>query len=261
MPSDPSDPNPQSFLECSQLYWRAHPFSFNASLSSGHCSCAVDGSGFCGLGLTLFVNVLLRPADQCSWLSSHPPCMLCLAGQSDLESVQRSFPTKPGPGILILVIYIGQQQVDTAVAASSSSSSCLLTLQQQLRSYYNSNSRPQQCCEPRCGMDLVVETVDGEPLERDKARTLSKKDKWQAQAAASLSAQMACQAVLSLSVVLLYVAACHLLPALFVAGFACLPWLWAVNVWMFWPDFKHGDPVVKARELTAGGRCAKCWKS
>lgn len=28
-------------------------------------------------------------------------------------------------------------------------------------------------------MDLVVETIDGEPLERDKARSLSKKDKWQ----------------------------------------------------------------------------------
>lgn len=39
-----------------------------------------------------------------------------------------------------------------------------------------------------------------------------------------------------------------LLPTLFLAGFACLPWLWAVNVWMFWPDFKHGDPVVKACE-------------
>jgi hypothetical protein len=26
-------------------------------------------------------------------------------------------------------------------------------------------------------MDLIVETIDGEPLERDKARSLSKKDK------------------------------------------------------------------------------------
>jgi hypothetical protein len=26
-------------------------------------------------------------------------------------------------------------------------------------------------------MDLIVETIDGEPLERDKARNLSKKDK------------------------------------------------------------------------------------
>lgn len=39
---------------------------------------------------------------------------------------------------------------------------------------------------------------------------------------------------------------------LFVAGFACLPWLWAVNVWMFWPDFKHGDPIVKACKHDGG---------
>lgn len=57
-------------------------------------------------------------------------------------------------------------------------------------------------------MDLAVETIDGEPLERDKARSLSKR--------------------------------------VFIAGFACLPWLWAVNVWMFWPDFRAGDPVVQA---------------
>eukprot|EP00879_Flechtneria_rotunda_P001446 GHRR01001599.1.p1 GENE.GHRR01001599.1~~GHRR01001599.1.p1 ORF type:complete len:101 (-),score=0.03 GHRR01001599.1:1162-1464(-) len=33
--------------------------------------------------------------------------------------------------------------------------------------------------------------------------------------------------------------------ALFFAGFALLPWLWAVNVWMFWPGLRQGDPVVK----------------
>lgn len=55
---------------------------------------------------------------------------------------------------------------------------------------------------------LIVETVDGEPLERDNARTLSKR--------------------------------------VFYAGWLFLPWLWAVNVWMFWPDFRHGDAVVKA---------------
>jgi hypothetical protein len=27
-------------------------------------------------------------------------------------------------------------------------------------------------------MDLLVPTVDGEPLERDRARLLSKRDKW-----------------------------------------------------------------------------------
>jgi hypothetical protein len=39
-----------------------------------------------------------------------------------------------------------------------------------------------------------------------------------------------------------------LLLALFYAGWLFLPWLWAVNVWMFWPDFRHGDAVVKTCE-------------
>lgn len=29
------------------------------------------------------------------------------------------------------------------------------------------------------------------------------------------------------------------------AGFAALPWFWAVNIWLYFPDFWHGrDPVV-----------------
>jgi hypothetical protein len=39
-----------------------------------------------------------------------------------------------------------------------------------------------------------------------------------------------------------------LLLALFYAGWLFLPWLWAVNVWMFWLDFRHGDVVVKTCE-------------
>lgn len=27
----------------------------------------------------------------------------------------------------------------------------------------------------------------------------------------------------------------------FYLGFACLPWFWACNVWLFAPDFWHGD--------------------
>ncbi len=43
--------------------------------------------------------------------------------------------------------------------------------------------------------------------------------------------------------------------ALYLAGFAFLPWLWAVNVWMFWPHFKRsGDTVVKACEWLYRGR-------
>eukprot|EP00879_Flechtneria_rotunda_P005327 GHRR01005614.1.p2 GENE.GHRR01005614.1~~GHRR01005614.1.p2 ORF type:complete len:112 (+),score=11.05 GHRR01005614.1:162-497(+) len=64
---------------------------------------------------------------------------------------------------------------------------------------------------------LVVENIDGEPLDRDKARTLAKR--------------------------------------VFFAGFALLPWLWAVNVWMFWPGLRQGDPVVK----TYARRSAYCF--
>jgi hypothetical protein len=39
---------------------------------------------------------------------------------------------------------------------------------------------------------------------------------------------------------------CRPLRALFFAGFACLPLLWAANVWLFWPQFRHGsDPLVQ----------------
>ena len=42
----------------------------------------------------------------------------------------------------------------------------------------------------------------------------------------------------------------------FYAGFAALPWFWATNVWLFFPDFLHGrDPVVKRCER-GGGRGA-----
>lgn len=40
-------------------------------------------------------------------------------------------------------------------------------------------------------MDLVVETIDGEPLERDKARSLSKRDKFGLLAAPLLEPQYA----------------------------------------------------------------------
>jgi Presenilin enhancer-2 subunit of gamma secretase len=33
--------------------------------------------------------------------------------------------------------------------------------------------------------------------------------------------------------------------AVYRGGFALLPLLWAVNVWLFWPDFRHAhDPEV-----------------
>ena len=37
------------------------------------------------------------------------------------------------------------------------------------------------------------------------------------------------------------------LPAVFFVGCALLPWLWLVNVWLFWPAFwgKNGNAVVK----------------
>lgn len=32
----------------------------------------------------------------------------------------------------------------------------------------------------------------------------------------------------------------------YIAGFFGLPWFWACNIWLFFPDFVHGtDPVVK----------------
>ena len=37
------------------------------------------------------------------------------------------------------------------------------------------------------------------------------------------------------------------LPAVFFVGCALLPWLWLVNIWLFWPAFwdKNGNVVVK----------------
>lgn len=34
-------------------------------------------------------------------------------------------------------------------------------------------------------------------------------------------------------------------------GFAALPWFWVVNIWLFLPDFWHGDrdPVIAKCEL------------
>jgi hypothetical protein len=33
------------------------------------------------------------------------------------------------------------------------------------------------------------------------------------------------------------------------AGFAALPWFWAVNAWLHWPSFAHGqDLVLQQRE-------------
>ncbi len=35
------------------------------------------------------------------------------------------------------------------------------------------------------------------------------------------------------------------MPAVYHGGFVLLPLLWLVNVWLFWPDFRHGhDPEV-----------------
>ncbi|DBA89760.1 hypothetical protein WJX79_000970 [Trebouxia sp. C0005] len=31
---------------------------------------------------------------------------------------------------------------------------------------------------------------------------------------------------------------------IFYAGFAGLPWLWFVNVWLFWPDLRHGHDLT-----------------
>lgn len=94
-------------------------------------------------------------------------------------------------------------------------------------------------------MDLLVETVDGEPLERDKARTMARRDEWGWAAWSKLSQRR--DTAPATDVAALRRAA---LPALFYAGFAALPWLWAVNVWMFWPDFRSGDVVVKTCACT-----------
>lgn len=92
----------------------------------------------------------------------------------------------------------------------------------------------------RQNMDsLLVETVDGEPLEREKARTLSKRDKHDegyTRDANTIFVLLTCACCLNL---------------LFYAGWLFLPWLWAVNVWMFWPDFKNGDVVIKQCESHA----------
>ena len=40
---------------------------------------------------------------------------------------------------------------------------------------------------------------------------------------------------------------CSVFPtALFYGGLCLLPWLWFANIWLFWPEFRHGpDPEVK----------------
>jgi hypothetical protein len=45
----------------------------------------------------------------------------------------------------------------------------------------------------------------------------------------------------------------------FYGGFAFLPFMWAMNVWLFWPDFWHprGDPVVKRCEPGLGRRASR----
>lgn len=57
--------------------------------------------------------------------------------------------------------------------------------------------------------DLAIESIDGELFEVPQARTQSRR--------------------------------------YFLAGFACLPLFWAVNVWLFWPTAvkSGGDPIVK----------------
>lgn len=39
--------------------------------------------------------------------------------------------------------------------------------------------------------------------------------------------------------------------SVFYAGFAFLPWLWLVNVWLFWHEFRAGqDLVIQKREVS-----------
>ncbi|GMH33220.1 hypothetical protein BSKO_01054 [Bryopsis sp. KO-2023] len=58
------------------------------------------------------------------------------------------------------------------------------------------------------GDSTRVFTIDGEEMEIDKARALSRR--------------------------------------MYLMGFALLPWMWFTNVWLFWPTLKRGDdPVVK----------------
>lgn len=48
---------------------------------------------------------------------------------------------------------------------------------------------------------------------------------------------------------------------MFYAGFACLPFFWAVNVWLFWPYFVHGgDSVIQTytRRSAIGFAVAFC---
>lgn len=66
-----------------------------------------------------------------------------------------------------------------------------------------------------------VETIDGDPLLASEARTLARR--------------------------------------YWLAGFFALPWLWATNVWLFWPDFRHGrDPVVKLCEFEGDASMDVC---
>jgi len=47
------------------------------------------------------------------------------------------------------------------------------------------------------------------------------------------------------------------LPTLFYGGFALLPWLWFTNVWLFWPEFRHGkdEEIQKYTRRSATGFC------
>ncbi|KAK9832821.1 hypothetical protein WJX81_004587 [Elliptochloris bilobata] len=42
---------------------------------------------------------------------------------------------------------------------------------------------------------------------------------------------------------------------MFYSGFFLLPWMWCVNVWLFWPDFRHGDDVVLVKYTRRSAAC------
>ena len=103
-------------------------------------------------------------------------------------------------------------------------------------------TKEQRACsmdEPASPPGPTILSIDGEVFPLEKARLIAKRSGWEdtpvviSSWCGRVAKELSC---------------CLLLAAVFYFGFAFLPFLWFINVWLFWPEFKHGDAQIKKRE-------------
>lgn len=109
----------------------------------------------------------------------------------------------------------------------------------------NGSMLRQQSRRARLQRQGLVETVDGDRVPAEVAQSLCRKSK------RNLVCHPDCTLMLVSVHLRQHARHCSLMLALlpcaavYHGGFALLPLLWLVNVWLFWPDFRHGhDPMV-----------------